>query len=204
MQLAPGAWLKVTTGKYLTYLWILQHRSGIAFRVDGLHYKISEQLPCRSAEWSFSPFFSAKGVVKFWWKCPCYVFQGLGVRTKISPEIHAKNGVKNGRFHANFTLLGRGADKIRTCKNSRINRVWRTFQCYYLSRLHFLNSCFYPKHGSTFFFSERRRQDDESWRLSVLLTWPGTLMLTTAKRPSSDFERPQSNVQSACSVQKQC
>ena len=41
---------------------------------------------------------------------PCYVFQGLGARRKISPKFHVKNGVKNGRFHANFTLLVRSAD----------------------------------------------------------------------------------------------
>ena len=74
----------------------------------------SEQLPCRSAEVNFSPFFSAKGVVKFgvkfWRHFPCYVFQGLGVRRKISPKFHVKNGVKNGKFHANFTLLGRSAE----------------------------------------------------------------------------------------------
>ena len=68
----------------------------------------SEQLPCRSAE---VKFFSAKGVVKFgvkfWWNFPCYVFQCLGVRRKISTKFHVKNGVKNGKFRANFTLLGR-------------------------------------------------------------------------------------------------
>ena len=66
-------------------------------------------------KWKFSPFFSAKGVVKFgvkfWWNFPCYVFQGLGVRRKISPKFHVKNGVKNGKFHANFTLLGRSAEE---------------------------------------------------------------------------------------------
>ena len=52
----------------------------------------------------------------FWWNFPRYVFQGLGVRGKISPKFHVKNGVKNGQFHANFTLLGRSADKpTRIC-----------------------------------------------------------------------------------------
>ena len=27
-------------------------------------------------------------------------------------EIHGKNGVENGKFHANFTLLGRSAEKL--------------------------------------------------------------------------------------------
>ena len=48
--------------------------------------------PAEVRKWNFSPFFSAKGVVKFgvkfWWNFPCYVFQGLGVR---------------GKFHQNFT-----------------------------------------------------------------------------------------------------
>ena len=74
----------------------------------------SEQLPCRSAEVTFFSVFSAKGVVKFgvkfWRDFPCYVFQGLGVRRKISPKFHVKNGAKNGTIHAKFTLLGRSAD----------------------------------------------------------------------------------------------
>ena len=32
------------------------------------------------------------------------------MRRKISPKFHVKNGVKNGKFHANFTLPGRNAD----------------------------------------------------------------------------------------------
>ena len=70
--------------------------------------------PAEVQEWNFYPIFSAKDVVKFgvkfWWNFPRYVFQGLGVRRKISPKFHVKNGVKNGKFHANFTLPGRGAD----------------------------------------------------------------------------------------------
>ena len=48
--------------------------------------------------------------VKFWWNFPCYVFQGLGVQRKISPTFHVKSGVKNRKFHADFTLLGRSTD----------------------------------------------------------------------------------------------
>ena len=33
------------------------------------------------------------------------------MRRKISPKFHVKNGVKNGKFHANFTLPGRSAEK---------------------------------------------------------------------------------------------
>ena len=32
---------------------------------------------------------------------------------EISPKFHAKNGAKDGKFHTKFTLLGRGAEKIR-------------------------------------------------------------------------------------------
>ena len=39
-------------------------------------------------------------------------FPGFGCpKQKISPKFHAKNGAKKGKFHANFTLLGSGADK---------------------------------------------------------------------------------------------
>ena len=34
------------------------------------------------------------------------------MRRKISPKFHVKNGVKNGKFHAHFTLLGRSADNM--------------------------------------------------------------------------------------------
>ena len=63
----------------------------------GMITQLSEQLPCRSAEVKIFSVFR-------------YVFQGLGVRRKISPKFHVKNGVENGKFHANFTLLGRSAD----------------------------------------------------------------------------------------------
>ena len=32
------------------------------------------------------------------------------MRRKISPKFHVKNGVKNGKFHANFTLPGCSAE----------------------------------------------------------------------------------------------
>ena len=35
------------------------------------------------------------------------------MRRKISPKFHVKNGVKNGKFHANFTLLGRSAEIVK-------------------------------------------------------------------------------------------
>ena len=53
-----------------------------------------------------------KSGVKFGRNFPCYVFQGFGVRRKISPKFHVKNGAKNGKFHANFTLLVRSADEF--------------------------------------------------------------------------------------------
>ena len=72
--------------------------------------------PAEVRKWNFSPFFSAKDVVKFgvkfWWNFLRYVFQGLDARRKISPKFHIKNGVKNGKFHANFTLPGRSAESL--------------------------------------------------------------------------------------------
>ena len=42
------------------------------------------------------------------------------MRRKISPKFHVKNGVKNGQFHANFTLLGRSADdSLKVVSNRR-------------------------------------------------------------------------------------
>ena len=76
-------------------------------------YESSERLPCRN----FSPFSLFQSYREIWReilvKFPCYVFQGLGVQRKISPKLHVKNGVENGNFHANFTLLGRSADESR-------------------------------------------------------------------------------------------
>ena len=95
--------------------------------------------PAEVRKWKFSPFCSAKGVVKFgvkfWWNFPRYVFQGLGVRRKISPKFHVKNGGENGKFHANFTLLRRSADqgsgrgpengKITKSGEERVQKVFR-------------------------------------------------------------------------------
>ena len=56
--------------------------------------------------------FSAEGVVKFWSHFLCATFSKVWVsNSEISPTFHTKNGVKNGIFHADFTLLGRGADE---------------------------------------------------------------------------------------------
>ena len=38
------------------------------------------------------------------------------MRRKISPKFHVKNGVKNGKSHAKFTLLGRSADEYDRAK----------------------------------------------------------------------------------------
>ena len=100
--------------------------------------------PAEVRMWNFSPFFSAKGVVKFgvkfWWNLPRYVFQGLGVRRKISPKFHVKNGVENGKFHANFTLLRPSAEElclknITFCKSSSVGSGWVSyFKCEICSR----------------------------------------------------------------------
>ena len=44
------------------------------------------------------------------------------MRPKISPKFHVKNDVKNGKLHANFTLLGRSAEKKEKEKAKKIER----------------------------------------------------------------------------------
>ena len=71
-------------------------------------HKRSEQLPCRSVEVKFFSVFSAKDVVKFCVKFSVLRFPGFWV---CDGKFHVKNGVENGKFHANFTLPGRSTDK---------------------------------------------------------------------------------------------
>ena len=92
----------------------------------------SEQLPCRVAAevriFSPSPFFSAKGVVKFGMKFSVLRFPRFGCsKRKDTLKIHAKNGVNNGEFHANFTLLGHGAERSY-CRGG-IARFFSLFSC---------------------------------------------------------------------------
>ena len=64
----------------------------------------------------------------------CNVFQGSDVRKrKISRNFTAKSGVRNGEFHANFTLLGGSAEKLfklwkptcrRTARTNFIIKIW--------------------------------------------------------------------------------
>ena len=48
------------------------------------------------------------------------------MRGNISAKFHVKNGVKNGKFHANFTLLGSSADAINSRKPVR-NYTWNEY-----------------------------------------------------------------------------
>ena len=72
------------------------HLRALAFVHVWAPFQKSEQLPCRSAECNFSPFFSVKGVVKSGVKfrvrvSACYVSQGSGVRSgKFHPNIRPK------------------------------------------------------------------------------------------------------------------
>ena len=50
------------------------------------------------------------GGVRFGVRFSVLRFPGFGCAREISPKFHVKNGVKNRKFHANFTLLGRSAD----------------------------------------------------------------------------------------------
>ena len=90
-------------------------------------HQILEQLPCRSGEPIFSPFFSAKGVVKFGVTCSsCYVFQGLGVRIpQFHQNVWPQKLCENGNIQANVTLLGRGADnsKDEACHRSSTQMI---------------------------------------------------------------------------------
>ena len=74
----------------------------------------SEQLPCRSAEVNIFSAFSLPKVSRNW-RAILVKFSvlrfPLGVRGIISPKFHVENGVKNGKFHASFTLLGRSAEQ---------------------------------------------------------------------------------------------
>ena len=88
---------------------------GVLYRKGGNTQKgWSEQLPCRSAEVKVFSVFLCQRCREIWreiWvKFPRYVFQGLGARGTISQKFHAKNAVKSGKFHANFTLLGHSAE----------------------------------------------------------------------------------------------
>ena len=74
----------------------------------------SEQLSCRSAEVKIFSVFLCQRCREIWReilvKFSALRFPGLGMRRKISPKFHVKDGVKNGKFHANFTLPGRSAE----------------------------------------------------------------------------------------------
>ena len=91
--------------------------------------KYRSSYPAEVRKWNFSPFLSAKGVVKFgvkfWWNFPCYAFQGLGVRGKLSPKFHVNNGVKNGKFHANSLCWGAALMKYSTSHYNYIRSYWR-------------------------------------------------------------------------------
>ena len=51
-------------------------------------------------------------------------FTGFGcLKRKNSPKCHVKNGVKNGKCHENFTLLGRNADKLAGKLLENISRI---------------------------------------------------------------------------------
>ena len=61
-------------------------------------------------KWNFSPFFSAKGVVKFGVKFSVLRFPGFGCTTENFTKTPRQKRCENGKFHTNFTLLGRSAE----------------------------------------------------------------------------------------------
>ena len=95
-------------------------------RVSESKTPISEQLPCRSAEVKIFSVFLCQRCREIWReilvKFSALRFPGFGCATEISPKCHVKNGVENGKFHANFTLLGRNADPFPATQK-RVFRV---------------------------------------------------------------------------------
>ena len=99
---------------------IFQSRFGIVFwdPFFVLAFKpFSEQLPSRSAEVNIFSVFLCQRRREIYYlilvKFSVLRFPGFGCArenfTKISRQ---KQGVKNGKFHANVTLLGRSADRF--------------------------------------------------------------------------------------------
>ena len=76
---------------------------------------MSEQLPCRSAEVKIFSVFLCQNCREIWReilvKFSALRFPGFGCATENFTKIsRQKRCEKNGKFHANFTLLGRSAD----------------------------------------------------------------------------------------------
>ena len=75
-----------------------------------------------------SPFFFRKGVVKFGvdfgelFRVPRYL--GFGCPKRSFTKLHANNGARNGTFHANFTLLGGGAEFCNAKAKTRSDDLW--------------------------------------------------------------------------------
>ena len=94
---------------------------------------LSEQLPCRSAEEKFLSIFLCQRCREIWReileKFSVLRFPGFGCArenfTKISRQ---KRCEKNGKFHANFTLLGRSAETLVKVMGVLVNRTSRVHQ----------------------------------------------------------------------------
>ena len=75
----------------------------------------SEQLPCRSAEVKFFSVFLCQRCREIWReimvKFSVLRFPGFGGATENFTKISRRKRCENGKFHANFTLLGRSTDK---------------------------------------------------------------------------------------------
>ena len=81
--------------------------------------RFSEQPPCRSAEVKFFSVFLCRRCREIWReilvKFSVLRFPGFGCATENFTKMSRQKrggGVKNGKFHANFTLLGRSAEDL--------------------------------------------------------------------------------------------
>ena len=100
--------------------------------------KGSEQLPCRSAEVKFFSVFLCQRCREIWREILGDIFRATFSRVWVCDgKFHVKNGVKNGKFHANFTLPGRSAEKGSLLRTRRIgaNSEKLRFSKFPLSRL---------------------------------------------------------------------
>ena len=96
-------------------------------KVSGRVRKVSEQLPCRSAEVKFFSVFLCQRCREIWREIFRAAFSRVWVCDgKFHQNFTSNVGVKNGKFHANFTLPGRSAEKSR--KKKTVFGLFETFR----------------------------------------------------------------------------
>ena len=125
-------------------------------------------------EWNYSPFFSAKGVVKLgvklWWNIPRATFSKVWVsEAEISPKFRAKNGVKNGKSSV-------------FCENLRFSAPSEPSKCLNFQEKGWIRknlrfSCENLRLGSLCHLSSvpLRAPREKGFLFQRLLTWTGSL-----------------------------